>query len=237
MKETLAALYSLQQLDTALDTIKRTMATMDPGKRERVAYDVAKQAHTVAEQHLHSVQANIRDTELEQKSVETKRANEEKLLYGGTVRSPKELQSLQQEVEMLARQRATLDEKLLEHMEALAGAKQAEAETRHAHKATAIALKAKQEEYKQNGEVLTQQGRELFAQRKQAQSPIPPDLLQQYEKLRSANGGIAVAFIIDGTICDGCRMKIPGALITQLKETSRLLHCDNCRRILVYYKA
>lgn len=233
MKETLAALYALQQLDTALDAIKRAMSALDPGKNERANYESAKLAHTQAEQKLHSVQADVRDTELEQKSVEEKRAHEEKRLYGGSVRNPKELQALQEEVDMLARQRARLDEKLLGLMEALAEAKNVEKEARHTLKSTAVLLKAKQEEYRQKGEELTQQGRDIFAQRKQAQANTAADILQLYEKTRAAHGGIAVTSIIEGNICDGCRMKIPGSLMVHIREATKIVYCDNCRRILV----
>jgi predicted nucleic acid-binding Zn-ribbon protein len=233
LKENLAALYTLQQLDTALDTIKRQMAALDPGRAERAIYDGAKQEHTTAETHLHQLQATIRDTELEQKSVEAKRIHEEKRLYGGTVRNPKELQALQEEVEMLGRQRGRLDEKLLELMEALEAAKTEEANKKRTLKSAAIALKARQEEYKQQAEVLTEQGKEVFLQRKQAVPPVPPNLLKQYETLRASKGGLAIAGIIEGDACEGCRMKISGSQLAQVHEAAQITFCDNCNRILV----
>ncbi len=233
MKDNLAALYTLQQLDTALDTIKRQMTELDPGRAERAIYETAKQEHTETETHLHQLQATIRDAELEQKSVEAKRIHEETRLYSGTVRNPKELQALQEEVEMLGRQRGRLDEKLLEFMDVLETTKSAETDKKRTLKTAAIALKARQEEYKQQAEVLTTQGKEVFLQRKQAVTPIPANLLNQYETIRTNKGGLAIAGLIEGDACEGCRMKISGSQLVQVREATQIIFCDNCRRILV----
>src|SRR5690348_3402483 len=110
MKEKLAALYTLQQLDSTLDALKKQYAALDAGRAEEAVYREAKAARDEAEAGLHTTTTALRDAELEQKTVEAKRAEYETKLYSGSVRVPKELQAMQEEVEMLGRQRGKLDE-------------------------------------------------------------------------------------------------------------------------------
>src|SRR5947209_20570505 len=101
MKEKLAALYALQQIDSALDALKRRYAALDPGRVEETAHQSAKGAHDEAASALHATTASLHDTELEQKTVEAKRSEYETKLYSGAVRVPKELSAMQEEIEML----------------------------------------------------------------------------------------------------------------------------------------
>src|SRR5262245_50421544 len=113
MKAELSALYALQQLDSTIDRLKREFAALDVGQAEKTAYDTAKTALEGATSALHADTASLRDSELEQKSIETKKAEYEKKLYGGTVTNPKELMAMTDEVAMLERQRARLEETIL----------------------------------------------------------------------------------------------------------------------------
>ncbi len=233
MKEHLTALYALQQLDTAIDLIKKQIAALDPGRAERAVYQAAKQAHAEALARLHSIQASVLDAELERKSIEAKNAEEEKRLYSGSVRAPKELQAMQDEIAMFGRQIARLDERIQTETSEREAATKAEADAKRKLRAATAALKARQEAYKEAGETLGNRGRELTAQRKAAAAGITPAFLESYEKIRALKGGVAVAALIEDGICDGCRMKIPNAQKVQVNEGNQTILCDNCRRILI----
>src|SRR5689334_2713311 len=117
MKAKLAALFALQQLDIAIDALKKHYTSLDSGKQEQATYHAALAAHKEADAALHAITTSIRDTELEAKSVEEKRVAYETKLYSGSVHAAKELQAMQDEVEMLARQRSRLEEKVLAFMD------------------------------------------------------------------------------------------------------------------------
>ena len=108
MKETLAALFALQQLDSAIETLKKSYTSLDPGREESAAYKAAKAARETAQTKLQAARTAHADNALELKTVETKRAKEDKLLYSGKVTNPKELSALQLEVESLERQVSSL---------------------------------------------------------------------------------------------------------------------------------
>ena len=113
MKEKLLALYELQQLDSALDAIKRQYAALDRGQAEKAEYDTLKAAHNEALAALHAIEAEVNDATLERQGAETKRKQTETKLYSGSVSNPKELQAMTDEVDSLTRRRERLDEKLI----------------------------------------------------------------------------------------------------------------------------
>ncbi|HZP82374.1 MAG TPA: C4-type zinc ribbon domain-containing protein, partial [Chthonomonadaceae bacterium] len=228
----LLTLYHLQQLDSALMALKKQYNALDPGRAEQRAADAAIKAHQEAEAALHATSAALHDSELEQKSVEAKTADFEKKLYSGTIHVPKELQAMQEEIEMLKRQRGRLDEKILALMDELEAQRAREAETRQARAAAEEALKTKQAAYKQAANTLVAQARELQAQRAEAVKPIPPALLKRYDSLRASKAGVAVAPLEDGNACGGCKLGLPSSLVERVQEGRSLEVCDNCGRIL-----
>jgi predicted nucleic acid-binding Zn-ribbon protein len=233
LKEKLAALIALQQLDSGLAALQRQYAALDHGAKERTALESARTAHDEAEATLHATTTELRDSELEQKAVEAKAADFEKKLYGGSVRAAKELQAMQEEIEMLQRQRAKLDEKILQLMDDKEARTTREAATRETLKQAQAAFNAKQTAYKRDASKLTGEARELTAQRRQAAAEIEAALLKQYENLRAIKNGLAVVAIEEGKSCGGCKLTLPASLVTRAHLLQSVELCDNCGRILV----
>lgn len=233
MKEKLAALYALQQVDSAIDALKRGYAALDTGAVEKAAYELAHATHAEANADLHRISTEIRDAELEQKQIETKRAEYESKLYGGSVRAVKELQAMQEEIDMLGRQRARLDERILALMEQIETARSHEAERKRSADAARKAMRQKQAGYKHNVEQLQNEARVLAQRRKKAAAVVPADLMKRYEALRTAYRGLAVARLEDNNACSACRMGVPTSLVTSVRAGSAVCLCDNCGRILV----
>ena len=67
--------------------------------------------------------------------------------------------------------------------------------------------------------------------KKEAVGPIPPDLMEMYEQLRSAKEGVGVGRLTDG-VCGGCNMALSSAEQAEAlgAEPPRCVHC---RRLLV----
>jgi uncharacterized protein len=232
MKAELSALYALQQLDSTIDRLKREFAALDAGQSEKAAHDSAKTALEEATTALHADTTNLRDAELEQKSVETKKAEYEKKLYGGTVSNPKELMAMTDEVAMLERQRARLEEKILGLMNEIETRRTTEKQAQHHAGQTRQAMKAKQADYKKTAESIAGMARALIKQREAAVKKIKPDLLKRYEALRISKGGLAIVPLEDGNACGGCKMGLPSMLVVRVHEGSAIEVCQNCKRIL-----
>ncbi len=233
MKEQLLTLYEVQKLDSALATLQKQYSALDPGRTEQAEAKAAQDAHQEADATLHATSAALHDAELEQKSVEAKTAEFEKKLYGGSIRVPKELQAMQEEVEMLKKQRGRLDEKILTLMDDLEAQRTREAETRQSQAQAEEVLKTKQAAHKRASEQLIAQAQVLKSQRTEAAKAVPPALLKRYDSLRASKGGVAIVPLEDANACGGCKLGLPSSLVERVLHGTTLETCDNCGRILV----
>ena len=186
MKEQLALLLVLQQIDSEIDRLKQNYSALDPGKAEAPAYGAAKTTHEQAKQTLTKTKTDIQDAELEQQSLQAKRTEVEGKLYSGKVTAPKEMLAMQEEILMFERQRERLEDKLIALMTAQENQIQAEAETKQIRAKAASVYKVKQTEYKAATEALQAEAKILVGRRKAAAAVIPPALLTRYESLRQA---------------------------------------------------
>lgn len=231
IQEDLKALYRLQQIDSALATLKQQYAQLDRAAAERKTYEEAKAAHTALQEAIKQLETSLKDAELELAGVEAKRAREESRLKSGAVRSPRELQALEAEVEALGRQRARLDEKVLGYMDALEQRRTEEKEARRVLSLAAKKLQAKVEAFNAAATEMKTRSQELAEKRKAALAEVPEPLLRIYERLCEAKEGVAVA-AIRGGICEACHLTLPTNTVARAKRYESLVYCDSCGRIL-----
>ena len=172
------------------------------------------------------------DADVEQ--VRTRSERDRQRLESGAITSPKDLESLQHEIESLARRQAELEDVELEVMERLEGVQNrlaalrvelAAAETTAEKLATnrddALADIAKDREFAER-------------QRADVARDLPEDLAKLYTKLRADNGGIGAARLHRGR-CEGCRLELNATELSKARaaEPDEVLRCEECRRILV----
>ncbi len=168
----------------------------------------------------------------EMELLDQKIAKEEARMYSGGVSNPKELSSLQAEVEMLKRKRATWEDQLLEVMvqkDDYGSTGQSLSDERDALQKEADALSATVNEITID---LDAQLHEHHSKRIELGGTIAEDVKGLYEQLRDQKHGVGVAALEAGT-CQGCHTKLPAREVERLKAERGLQRCDNCRRILV----
>jgi len=112
-------LLAVQELDTAADVLRHRRDTL-PERAELEAHQAAlaaieAEAAPVREQR-HAVARAQQAIEDEIASLAAKADATNATMYGGSVTNPRELQSLQQELDALARRRAELEDQVLERM-------------------------------------------------------------------------------------------------------------------------
>ena len=154
-------------------------------------------------------------------------------LYGGTVSEMRELQSLQREAQSLARHISSLED---EGLAALDNLETAEArlselvdlraqivERRSADEATLTAAQAE----------IDVEVEEVSAQRAEAIAGVSPELVAEYERLRSALGGVGIARLA-GNRCEGCHLTLPAVEVDRIHrlDADERVHCDECGRLL-----
>jgi predicted nucleic acid-binding Zn-ribbon protein len=156
------------------------------------------------------------------------------LLDSGSIGDPKQLQSLQHELQSLARRQGELEDIELEIMERAEGAgaavRQLTAE-RDALIAQQAALASAVTERLAEIDI---ERATIAAERAELAAGIPADLLTLYDKIRSDQGGVGAARLHRGR-CDGCHLDLPPTEIEALRAAApdAVIRCEECRRILV----
>lgn len=172
------------------------------------------------------------DADVEQVRDRSKR--DQDLLDSGSIGDPKQLQSLQSEIESLARRQSDLEDVELEIMERVDGARKA-VEVLTAQREERVAEVAELEALvtSQLAEIKAEEV-SVLTERAEVTSGLPEDLLSLYDKIRADHGGLGAAPLYRGR-CEGCRLELPPTDIANFRDAApdEVLRCEECRRILV----
>lgn len=224
-------LLALQDIDTKRDDTRARLLKIAKALRGNPAVVKAERQVAQAERALAAVEPDLRTASLERQSVKEHLEREETTLYGGRVRSPKEVQNLKKETDALRRRLSGLDDQVLELMVARDDAA-AQLEEARADLADAISQASSNAEALHAEQArLADVAKALDAKREKAVAAVPPADLQRYDRIRAAMGGRAVA-VLRGDTCGGCGMQLPRHEADRVLDSHGLVPCPGCGRIL-----
>jgi predicted nucleic acid-binding Zn-ribbon protein len=233
----LLALLSLQEHDAALDRLRHRHESLPERatltRAETVARALAGEigALTAQRDELAREEQRLDD---EAKSLGEKAKAVDKKMYSGEIGSPKELQSMQADIDQLLRHREAVEANELELMEQREPieAQLAELDGRRRALAGEVAqaqrtLAASEQEIAAEATV-EQSARDAIA------TGVDAALLAEYETVRARNNGAGAARLV-GVTCQGCHLTIPSTEAERIKKAASgtIAHCDNCGAILV----
>lgn len=229
----LADLLDVQELDLQIDRLLDQRQSLP----ELAAYKDAHEREQALGAEIAAAGADLKAIELEfDKSegelqiLESKLNEHETRLFAGGM-SGRETEHMRLEVQSLHGQREALEEKVLGMLERLDPARQhqADLEARVVEIGKEKAdLEAKiKAEWKQiDAELARKEERKA-----EAIAPIPPDLVELYEKLRQSKEGVGIGRFEHG-VCGGCHMALSPAEQAEA-FSEEIPRCVHCRRILV----
>jgi hypothetical protein len=194
---------------------------------------LAQRRQALAQQHKEHVatRAALKDAELQVASLSKKHEQVVQDLYGGRIRSPKELENLGQESKNLKQHISELEEhalRLMTQVDELASVEQADEEDLALFEQQ---LALDQREGLAEWKVLRARLQELKATREELGSQVPTRTLALYHELWRTKAGTPLAESSD-SVCSTCRVHLSThkAQLVQLGE--KVVLCDGCGRIL-----
>jgi hypothetical protein len=230
MTETLPRLLTLQACDQriqqathTLDTLQQSLATL-------------REEEQASAQNIHALRNKSREAEqtrdaltLQLDQVKAQLRDKKHGLHRHRTEQPDE--PLQREVALLEAHKATLEEELCTVVAQIthdtAALRQAEEmvptrqeETQRAASTLLSQIATTEEELH-----MAQDERATLA------TGINALLLQDYERIFSRRGGVAVVALANAT-CQGCYMHVPPQMCLELQRSPRLTFCPHCHRIL-----
>jgi uncharacterized protein len=224
-------LYRLQQTDSQTDRfqarLKVIQQTLEDDGELRLAKERAKKAEASfgsAQRALHEAENAVRDLRIKIEQTESS-------LYSGTIRNPKELQDLQNDVASLKRHFATLEDRQLDTMMAFDDAASAQQGAQTDLQTTTAHSMQKNQALVEERDSLLKTVDRLGAERQAITSAIPVEIIALYESLRSQHRGLAVATVADRA-CSACGTTLTPMQAQSVASAADLIYCPTCSRIL-----
>lgn len=222
-------LYQLQEVDLEIESDEKTLNGVVGRLGDNRVILEAQGRLTSAERQLDELQRRQRTAEQETEDLVVKVTTVEKQLYSGRIQNPKELASLQHEVELFKAKRSRLDDGVLAVMDEVERAE-------NSLTTTATALKKLEAAWNQEQQALTAEAAKLeskltdLAQKRQSLlAGIDTPVVGVYDKLRKQKGQAVVR--VEQGVCRGCRISLPSSDLQQVRS-GNLVYCSSCGRIL-----
>lgn len=228
-----ATLFQLQQIDLELDRLTNEHQAITTSLQGNAKLRKLRSDHEIAQEEWQSSLQTQKDAEWTLEDLNNRLQQQEQRLYNGSVTNPKELQSLQQEVQRLRAQQNRQEERLLEVIDTTESlqetAQQKQASLQQAQDAwqeefTALTARGKQVEDQQ---------RALREKREKTIASLEVDLVKRYEAMRRTKQGRAVSKVEQNS-CQWCRVILTPSELQHVRISSELQTCTNCGRILYY---
>jgi predicted nucleic acid-binding Zn-ribbon protein len=230
-------LLDLQALDSGIDRLTLRRRTLpESAAIEQLSgqlRDLAADLSSAESARDDTTRAQARlETDVE--NVRARAARDQSRLDSGAISSARELENLQAEIASLHRRRDTLEDELLELMEAAEEATTRArdlADQRDGAEAerTKLTRQRDAEWERIDAELVRErQARDVLA------AELPSDLVALYERLRASSDGVGAARLYRHR-CEGCHLELSGADLREVAEAppTLVLRCEECRRILV----
>jgi uncharacterized protein len=233
MSPELERLVQLQHLETRIEESKRTIAAHP----ERLA--AADARLTAAKQVVDAAKQRLKDSNDARRSLEKDAA-----LYQGrlgkfkdqlsAVKTNREYQAMQHEIETAQQELGAAEEKVLERMMEgdvlTADVKQAEASFAAQQKEIEAEKKALAEEL-----VATRQALEdATAKRAAVVKELDARLVSLFEQVSRMRKGVAICTATRDGLCSVCHVRLRPHVFQQVRHNDSIIQCDSCHRILYY---
>jgi predicted nucleic acid-binding Zn-ribbon protein len=226
-----ADLYALQEIDSAVEATKASLAAVEEQLGESEELVAARQAVEEGRDALEDVNKQQRELEWQVDDVRSRLSGVEGKLYGGSVRNPKELGSMQDEANILRGQLRRREDELLDLMVRV---EESQTALREAEKS----LTEVEERWRQDQKDLTSEKEKLEGElagleekRGQQSGLIEARVLTLYENLWERRQGRAVVKVERG-MCGGCRISLPMTILQKARSGMDVVQCVSCERIL-----
>lgn len=226
------ALYRLQEIELGLLRGQNRLKEVNAALENDTVLQAAQGQVAAAEKALRPLQTKMRNLDLEMQSNSQKAQSTEQRLYSGTVKNPKELQDMQQEIEALKNWNLELENRLLEAMVAVEGGEAALKSSEENLAQVQIAWEDGHKDLLAEQAQLEQQIAVLKGQLVKARDSVTPENLKTYNALKPRKANQPMA-LMQGQSCAVCGIEQNMAIVQEVRRGSTLVTCLGCGRILV----
>lgn len=225
-------LAELQTIDMRIDENSRARREAEAVIGNDSALSGLHQALASGATQTKEARARLAILELEVKSIEVNIKTVEERLYDGRTSNPKELSGLEQDVVMLKRHKAQVEDTLLDAMVRLEALEDAERANRDALGKASGERAGAVMRATESMAGLEAASAKLIKSREAVVARVAPGDVTIYENLRREKKGRAVSHL-RGPACEACGFSLPSGVLSRVKVGQEIEFCSNCGRILI----
>jgi predicted nucleic acid-binding Zn-ribbon protein len=224
-------LFQLQTIDSELDKNQSRIQEITQMISRNEEVELANQAYLQSESDLKTKRAEFSqiDYDIQQKKI--KKSQSESLLYGGTIKNPKELQDLQQEISFLNKSISEQDDILLDKLISLEQAEELLKQKKNTLNSAVSQFETSKSRLTAEKNNLENTIKSLNVKRQSLILQINQESLYMYDRLRKSKKGYAVASLQDNS-CSACGSSLTASQCQQSRSANQLFFCSSCGRII-----
>jgi predicted nucleic acid-binding Zn-ribbon protein len=233
MSPDLERLIQLQNLETTIEESRRRVTAHPQRVQDADArLSQAKGIVDEAKQRLKASQELRREQEKDAATFQARLSKFKDQL--SAVKTNREYQAMQVEIETAQKELGIVEEKVLERMmeaDALA------ADVKKAEQALAVQQKEIEAEKKVMAEELATVETALAqatAQRATVIAAMEPRLVALFEQVARARKGIAICIATRDGLCSACHVRLRPQVFQEVRRNDAIIQCFSCNRILYY---
>jgi len=226
----LNTLLLLQDLDLRIESLRAREAEFPKQKskfeihKKRLAAELAEREEVRKHLQLEQHEAEI-DIEAKQSQIKKYDAQ----LFA--IKKNEEYQALLHEIEMLKKQVALKEERVIFIMVELDNAKERLVEDKQRINAEQKEIEAQSTLIDQELHEAAQERQQLETQRQPLLGQVEPGLLSRYQRIRASKKTGPAVVPLNGEVCSGCHMHVPPQIVNEVLA-GKLHGCAHCGRLL-----
>jgi len=224
-------LVQLQAVDREWDEKVRRFQDVRAELSDTSTLEAKRNEERRRQQALADASRELRDVELQIQTLRQKQRETDDALYGGRVRSPREVENLRKGSDQLRQQVSYLEDRALELM---ARIEELEAATSKGGAELEAFVAAYQQEHRAltaEYQQLRARLQELKSQREALRQGLSRNELALYDHVRATKSGVALAPIRNG-VCQACHVSVPSNKVRAAEREEGIVTCEGCGRIL-----
>lgn len=229
IREILAQLVELQEVDREIVQVRKQLASLPPKLRalderlaeEERAVEKLSAGGTDTRSQRRKLEREIRDLEHEIKE-HRKRQME--------VKTNKELAAVMREIEALEQKVDQLETRVLEMIEQEEAHERSVAEARE--NLERLRSQAEQEKKRIHEQIRSKKEKieRLSAERNHRRSKLPPDVLSLYDRISERHPGDVVVPVVRNH-CGGCHISLVSQKMVEIRQMKNFVRCEGCLRL------
>lgn len=220
-------------IDTDIDKLHQRLN--DIQKILEFNEDVLAVKHKIEqlESNLRNQNHSLKKISDEAQTIQTKISSSEKSLYDGSIKNPKELQSVNAEIDSLKKRLSTLDEEQFEFLILIETLEEKLEEQKKKLDDLEQNKSQQKTQFQSEMEEIQKEINRLNVEKKPILSQIHEEFLRIYTNLRKSKNKIAVSQIVDDA-CSMCGNSLPPMEVQRARGPIDDIFCPVCKRFLVW---